>query len=301
MNSNTCVQIAEPISQIIPIFTVNPLNVPITRMKQLGKLIIVSIFIVNGACQTTRKNQCIPLTPQYKVLASTVTYNYDGETKTVTEYDTLRPLGKIYGCGKEYFYHAKYFDAEKHLLSNSQLTITGTNNWVNFDASQTEIRYDFPYSMQDSLLFSNKLKSYQIWEMNKVTGIIETKEKVWLHPVRSNQFVETEIMAFPEIYLPAEIGAKWAPTLSVYDGWGKWANTKNESFYEITSKTSKKINNRDFDCWVVEANTKHYNHGSTDSSYTRLLFNETLGFVEICHKLNNQDSIVFEMYDFKIR
>jgi hypothetical protein len=271
------------------------------HIRQLGKLIIVSILILLGACHIFRKKQCTALIPTYVLSPSFITYTFeDGNKKTVTEYDTLRPLGKIYGCGRQYFYHTKYFDANTHLLSSGKMTITGSNDWFSNDYPQTKIRYDFPYRIQDSMLFSKKLSACQLWQSGNNEGVLETDKRIWIHPVRSNQFVETEIMAFPEINLPAEIGKKWSYVLIVEEGgWGKWAGSEVENIYEITSKTSKIIKDKNFDCWVVQAKTKHYNNGVIDSSYTRLLFNERLGFVEISHKLHNQDSIAFDMYNFK--
>jgi hypothetical protein len=273
-------------------------------MKQLGNFITIATSVLLIACQSYKKSECNSIEPSYKLKPLTVTYSYDdGTSKTVTKYDTMRPKGKIYGCGKKYCFIAKYFNVNKEMIFKGKIDLLGSNKWMTFDDSQTEIKYNYYYTKKDSLFFCFKLKAYQVWSRQSTEGVVETGSNVWLHPMRYNQFVETEVMAFPEIYLPANIGREWVNSISrKNDSWGKWSHTENVNEFKIIGKVNKTIKRKVFECWVVYAKTKNYHlmNNDVDSSTTRLLFNETLGFVQISHKLSNQDSIAFDMYDYKL-
>ncbi len=72
------------------------------------------------------------------------------------------------------------------------------------DYNQTAISYEY---------FINNGISYT----KEVTGAIENKMNVWIHPPRSNFFKILELNPFPYIKTPYKIGTKWNWKLQIGD------------------------------------------------------------------------------------
>lgn len=117
----------------------------------------------------------------------------------------------------------------------------------------------------------------------EISGIIENKMNVWLHPPRSDMFGMLEIAPFPFIRFPLAIGTAWSDSLEIGDHysdrrWAKWEGS-------ITNQTQRKITGKEIVstafgkllCYVVKSWSSSELGISTSTAY----FNEKYGFVRM--------------------
>ncbi|MCC6723329.1 MAG: hypothetical protein IT258_02375 [Saprospiraceae bacterium] len=117
----------------------------------------------------------------------------------------------------------------------------------------------------------------------EISGIIENKMNLWLHPPRSEMFQMLEIAPFPFIRFPLEVGTTWTDSLGIGDHysdhrWAKWEGS-------IVNQTQRKITGKDIVstafgkllCYVV----KSWSTNSLGTTSLASYFNEQYGFVRL--------------------
>lgn len=117
-------------------------------------------------------------------------------------------------------------------------------------------------------LFGQKYKG--TFQFLPNTGIIESKERVWLHPPRHDEFLFLEYSPFPEIRFPLTDGNKWKWQLNIGTLWTNEEYNINASTvltynYEIIGSEFKKCptHNKMVKCYIVKAvSTDHCTHRS---------------------------------------
>lgn len=125
-------------------------------------------------------------------------------------------------------------------------------------------------------------------------GVIETSNKIYLHPPRQNEFSILEYSPFPEIHFPISKGLNWTKKLAL----GKhFVNEKYnmtadkiilfEYKYQNTQPYKLRLNNKMVDCYYIYANTTNTKPQTSFSG----LFNTKYGFVKMIFK-NIDDSIL---------
>lgn len=146
-------------------------------------------------------------------------------------------------------------------------TING-NPMAQFDPNyyQTAISYQYqekaPYSM---------------------SGVIENKANIWMHPPRDDYFKILELNPFPYIKAPYEIGTQWNWNLQIGSQWGdkRWktweGNITNNYQYKITDKKVISTAFGNLECLVIESIAK----SSLGETTLTAFFHDKYGFVKL--------------------
>jgi hypothetical protein len=152
------------------------------------------------------------------------------------------------------------------------------------DYNQTAISYEY---------FINNGISYT----KEVTGAIENKMNVWIHPPRSNFFEILELNPFPYIKTPYKIGTKWNWKLQIGDHWSdkRWLEWKGgiENVYDYEIKENKIISTKlgNLECYIIQATAKSRIGETELISY----FNSKFGFVKLEYKNIDGTKTVLEL------
>jgi hypothetical protein len=152
------------------------------------------------------------------------------------------------------------------------------------DYNQTVIKYDF------------KMYNGNFWK-NEMTGLIENKKNIWIHPPRTGLFKILELNPFPYLKSPYEIGNKWDWKLTIGSHWSdkRWlewtGNVLIQYEYEIMQKLNLKTNIGEIDCFLIQGIAK------SKLGTTRLIsyFSEKYGFVKLEYTNIDRTKIIIEI------
>ena len=192
-------------------------------------------------------------------------------------------LRKIFKPCREFIYRARYWDKNYNLISDEKIWMMATGKAWAYNESQDEIAIS--YSPDETQIESIKAKTInpefdQPWREGEVTGIIENENEVWMHPFRSNQYIFTEVAAFPLVRLPLEKGTQWTSNLNIYEGWGGWSDTSLSNTYFVLGQESIDPGTGPLNTWHLQAITSAPFGNSTHDYW----FNEDYGFVKMTVK-----------------
>lgn len=190
----------------------------------------------------------------------------------VYQYSVFKPC-------REHIFQVKYWDQRFNLISEEKIWMMATGEpWGPDEEQQREIIFQYEYEEEKiSTLEKYSLnKEYGNWGNMESTGVIETKDRIWMHPFRKNQYTFTEVVPFPQVVLPLEIGKKWSGTLNIHD-WGVWSDTKVSSQFEITSYEKVTLPLGELDTWRIDS----YADTRFGRSTQTLWFHAELGFVKV--------------------
>ena len=208
----------------------------------------------------------------------------------------------IYDSTKVYHYEALFIDATGDTLTKEKITVKSSGlPWV-FQKTQKE--YSVNYSPIDSMLINmpdprNKKKKYKsVGRSRKVsTGVLENKKEVWAHPIRSNQYVYTELAPFPNVLLDSLcVGKTWGEDsyLKIMFGWGKFKGVV-KSKYLVEKKISYLVGDELLEgCWQIYGVGTHSKLGENSIRY---IFSKKYGFVEMKYNFYNGVKIDFKMIE----
>ena len=121
--------------------------------------------------------------------------------------------------------------------------------------------------------------------------MIENEDQVWMHPIRHNQYIFTEVAAFPEIQFPAKIGKTWTGTISGLGGWGDWDDMTINSSYEITDHVNVMLKGGEVECWEIFTRSS-FELGESKAIF---YFNEDYGFVKMEYLNYENQKLIFEL------
>lgn len=205
-------------------------------------------------------------------------------------------FAKYWEAERTYFYQAILTDSSGTTLSEETITIHPTEKVWEIDDKQTLIDIEINYHPGDSTRLNSSpfpVRS-KSWSRNYQEGVIENSKRVWMHPIRVNQYVLTEIALFPEIRLPPLEGFTWDSWLEIYQFDGLEGRvTTNYAIEHLEERTY------DFStmlCWKVVASGKHDKFGE---SKLILYFNDFYGFTEMHYLFYNGQKVSFTLTDFK--
>ena len=235
-------------------------------------------------------------------LTDSIKYDYNKvmQIKGVDKRDTtfinrcIERKAKIFVNGRKYIYKASILNGLYDTLCLTHITLIGSNQrWKNEPKKQMTANYVFERFFEDSLKLQKYIENSQCfnWLNSTNEGVIENVEKIWIHPFRSNQYVMTEIVGFPDVLLPLEIGKEWTGNLYIQNGWCNWENKEVKNHYNVLSKEEYVLNNQIILCWKIIVNS------SIEQNENKLtyLFNEQNGFVSMKYEFYNGLKINFEM------
>jgi hypothetical protein len=193
---------------------------------------------------------------------------------------------KVFKIGNEFVYSYEYFDKdgepyyfkmgdqgwhfiEKEAFDSAAISAVKLKVLAGEFYQQSKISY----TLHPNIYFS-------------MTGIIENKANVWMHPPREALFGILELNPFPYVEFPLETGKKWTWNLTIGDHWGdkRWleweGRINNQMQYEIVDRVQ--LNNKlgKLNCYKILATA------SNRLGKTELLayFNEEYGFVRMNYK-----------------
>jgi len=222
--------------------------------------------------------------------------NSNGGYDTLKKEASILRTNEIFIKNRKYIYSAIFSKENKTLSKSTVEMITNNERWDTEPNIQEEIIYEYDYSAQDSIDFAPYLNSLGInraWKKQSRTGIIENVEKVWMHPIRDNQFVTTEVAPFPEVLLPLDIGKKWTGTINIGHGWGNWSNKSIATEYEVARRVEKQFpfSKEPINFWEVKAKSSF----SFGTSHATFLFHPKYGFAEMVYQNYLNETITFQL------
>ncbi|MEI6412233.1 MAG: hypothetical protein WCR52_22780 [Bacteroidota bacterium] len=127
------------------------------------------------------------------------------------------------------------------------------------------------------------------------TGIVESDSMIWLHPIRDDEYAILEYSPFPQIKLPAQLGATWSEDFVT--GGNKWGNNqwvKHDGLfsilyqYHITSGSMATYKGSAIPVFNIEATGTSSVSGKSKLKYS---FSYGYGFVSLVY--SNIDGSVF--------
>lgn len=212
----------------------------------------------------------------------------------------------IFSPKRTYSYIALFIDAKGDTLSKENILIRPTGQPWDFDDSQTAIKISYNYTNKDSLTFLShinpttkrikKPKKYS-WYKNITTGAVESDERVWMHPIRDNQYNYTEVAPYPEVHFDSlKIGGNWRNKIIILMGWGAFNGTVNSDFVVVKNEPRQYGNLIIDDCWLIESVA---NHSKLGKSYLDFYFHPTYGFVEMNYRFFDGTKISFVLISDK--
>jgi hypothetical protein len=207
----------------------------------------------------------------------------------------------IFRAGRTYEYRAIFINPAGDTLTRGGVTLEALGTpWAAQPKTQTAIRRHYHYTAQDSITFltypdprtkrPDKPKGY-IWARTDVTGIIENKQQVWIHPFRDNQYVHTEIAPFPKVLLDSlQLGGHWRNRLLIIMGHGKFKGTTN-STYQVAGQEIRQYGALSLPgCWLIKSVATHDKLGD---SYLDFYFHPEYGFTEMHYRFFDGTRISF--------
>ena len=214
---------------------------------------------------------------------------------------TLSPDAPIFRAGRTYVYQALFISPHGDTLSRERVTIIAMGHpWKLQKKVQTALAVQYAYSRQDSLTFltyPNPLTKKPTqpkrfnWVKSVETGAIETPQQVWMHPLRDNQYVSTEIAPYPLVKLDSLVlNGVWHQQLAVMMGWGAFKG-KTVSRYRVVKRETRRYGSlMAANCWLIQAESHHSQLGT---SYLDFYFHPNYGFMEMRYRFYDGTRISF--------
>ncbi|RYU79719.1 hypothetical protein [Hymenobacter persicinus] len=208
----------------------------------------------------------------------------------------------IFNARRTYQYQAFFISPTGDTLSRERITMQPSGRpWAGQPRVQTACTVQYSYRAADSLTFTARPNPqsqpgrppmpYE-WQKTTVTGVIENRREIWMHPFRSNQYAYTEIAPFPQVK-PAHLtpGGSWrGGRLFILGGWGDFKGSVQPT-YRVQAPTTRRYGQRDVaGCWLVEAVGQHSRLGRNTLD---LYFHPLYGFTEMHYRFYDGTRITF--------
>ncbi len=271
------------------------------------KSILFLLILILASCSNNRNTDTQRI-PDIPVSLDTL---FDIETSLVQSedesgnisIDTIRreiqKVRKIFRKGIIYTYSADYYDIKGEKISSEEVKLIPTGRRIKIDPDMQDlvlIEYNLKEAEKRFILEQHsRINSLYSLESNWLTksgeGIIENVEKVWMHPIRNNQYIFTEICGFPHAQLPLEVGKGWESNLSIQSGWGDWDGLELVSDYKVEGKETLELNIGSIESWIIYVETS----STLGSGKVKFNFNDSLGFVRMDYHNFKGERLIFNM------
>ena len=194
---------------------------------------------------------------------------------------------------REYVYEALYTDSDGQQISREIIRMKPTGKIWDVDPKQTLINFQLDSIVADwSRIPATPLNGVQrAWMTDYEEGVLQTASKVWMHPLRQNQYVLTELAPFPDIVLPLKKDTSWNNTLWIYKAFGTFEGTV-ECVYTLSQQEKRDYAFGSLNCWKVFAVGTHDKLGVNTATY---YFNEDYGFTEMNYQFFNHQKIELKL------
>lgn len=241
----------------------------------------------------------------YDYIPSYEKQKIDGKVVIDTNYRKVKKERRIFRKGKTYTYKATYLSDKNDTLSVEKIEFEGTGERMHVEwrepnpkEVQDRVIFNFFWKKEDSLKFVtepriNKKFTYALsWQKSKAQGIIENEEKVWIHPIRYNQYLFTQVAPYPEAELPLFVGKKWQKLRKMYDGQLDWNYAKIQNDYVVKGKETLETPFGELhDCWYIEAESNFH----MGKSLLNFHFHKEHGFVKMFYTNYIGDKLIVEI------
>jgi hypothetical protein len=216
---------------------------------------------------------------------------------TICQTET-KMINNFWAKGRIYYYEAIFKDSIGNVVTSENINIIPTGVIWEIDTKQTLANYEIKFDSSDSTrLASNPLNGVKkAWRKNYQEGVISNDTLLWMHPIRSNQYVLTEVAPFPMVKFPTTEGRNWQNTLWIYKAFGTFEGTV-ECNYKVEKQEIRKYAFDEILCWKIEAIATHDKLGT---SKITIYFNEKIGFVEFSYHFYNGMTMNFTLTDYLI-
>lgn len=250
---------------------------------------LATYFLVES-CESNSYSQNVPKIPS---VLDTLYDDYNGKQ--------VLKVRKIFRKGISYRYNAKYFTAEGAIISDNFVEIIPSGErWEMQPERQDvmELRFGYTQEEQNWVLANPINKTLDLssrWTSDTWEGLIENENEVWIHPIRHNQYVFTEVAPFPEVKFPIEKDKTWRAGLGSLGGWGDWDGMDIISTYKVIGQETIKTMLGKIACWRIEAKAE-FDLGTSTLVYH---FHEDLGFVRMDYVNYVGQQLIFELEEIK--
>ena len=188
----------------------------------------------------------------------------------------------IYVRGSEFLYEVEISDGNNILDTQSILLRVPSEGVSRFTYGQTGIQYLYI-----------TLSESDGDTLTEVTGVVESSDKIYLHPPRKDFMAFAEIPPQPQISLPLKVGNYSETELKIAKGWGELNGKKIKQSLKVAGGDELKMYGHSYDSlWLIEGkNISHLNElGQYSVTYW---FDEKLGFIRM--KYTKPDSTIVDL------
>ncbi|MFN0032889.1 MAG: hypothetical protein ACKVOR_12080, partial [Flavobacteriales bacterium] len=179
--------------------------------------------------------------------------------QTIAQVDSISMREQpVWSLGRQYVYMATYTDTADSVITQELITIHPTERLWEIDSSQTLATFTIYFDAKDSAqLAPLPLNGVQRgWLREYQEGVMENYQRIWMHPIRSNQYQLTEVAPFPEVRFPLQVGKHWSSSLSIYEGFGSFQGIV-KSEYKVTNQVHRRYDFGTASCWEIETTGIH--------------------------------------------
>lgn len=226
----------------------------------------------------------------YTLIIVTLSSNYSiGQSNNLTIFDSTRT----------YWFDATFIDCKGNTLTRENIKLKPLGIPWEFQESQT--KYEITY-FPDSAVWEMRnpsSKKKREWEgidvfLTATSGATEDSSGVWMHPIRANQYMYTEVCAFPEVmYSKLKEGISWeSNSIIILFGWGRFKGKVTKS-YQVEKKLDYNFNGEQLtECWQILGTGVHNKLGT---STVRYVFHRKYGFLEFNYEFFDGTKIHFKL------
>jgi hypothetical protein len=194
----------------------------------------------------------------------------------------------------EYISYRVPADPTKLEMSGMGAYNSQTDIWIDYKNAQKKTlgtQYDSTHWNPD---YRGKFKP-----SGDLTGVIDNKKNVWIHPPRMRCFKINELNPFPFVQLPLMEGNKWFWGISAGGEWGdkRWAAWSGlmtiKSTYEVKEKTKRTTKMGELDCFRVECEA----NSSVGTTHLTFYFNPEFGFIYMAFTNIDNSTTILELIE----
>ena len=218
----------------------------------------------------------------------------------------------IFKKGKVYYYESVYIKPNGDTLAVEQHTWRPRGRpWLLQPILQTSVIFNYYPDSVKTMNFpaiSTQKRRREIaekhakesgnewkgnWIQKSDVGGVENKDELWIHPIRNDHFVYTEIAPFPCVdFTKLAKDSVWYSGLWIGPGYKEFSGGKT-SKYKVIGQKNYSYKNMTLDsCWQINSVSNHLKVGKNYHDY---LYHPEHGFIEMKYKFYNGTRIEFYM------
>jgi len=238
-------------------------------MKDFLKLLFLIFYTVSSNAQLSGKS----------FVFSSV---YKDSINTIEIHDSIRMQFNVSGWIMQKSQNELLF----HYYSNSE----DIEEYYSFHPLESEyIRFIKNRNKRDQ--GKKRWRNYTVYDPEELTGYVETDSMLWVHSPRNNQYAKCQVAPLIEVHKnQMNVNASWINRIAIYKG---FPNNKEfigtlECVYKVLGKKEIMFQEKMIECWEIKATGTHTSLGL---STTTILYNETLGVLQINYHFYDGSSV----------